>query len=230
MAFPITPTIDLLNGVLCAFLAWKLHRSLRQNPSHRVLHLFAQLYVFLIFAYLAFSLPRFFVPLDQQAIGVGFLVAHVFLFLAAGYLVRVTTFFFRANWELPAFWLFLTLAVGAMIVGVMNFQEPYYNTTTGITDWNIDPMFGTLTTVIFLIVLVPSSLFFFYQGIKTRNTVIRTRSILIALGIALLLVALAIYYNSGTSTLFFISDLFSLSAFLSTFIGVYYKRGSTMSL
>lgn len=224
MAFPITPVIDLSNGLLCTILAWKLHISYKKNPSNQVLHIFATAYIFLIFAYAAFSLPRLIISSNTQAIGVGFLVANAFLFLAAAYLVRVTMFFFKTTLQKPLFWIFLILALGVMIVGVIHFSEPSYNPATGLTNWNIDPTFGTLTTVLFLIVLVPSSLFFFYQGIKTRDAIVRVRSVFIALGIALLLIAVGTYYTATNSTLFFISDIFSLSAFLTIFIGVYYKR------
>lgn len=226
MAFPITPLIDLSNSFLCLFCTWKLYRSYRLNPSNRVLKYFTSAYMLLIFAYLAFSLPRFFVPRDQLAIGVGFLVANAFIFLSTSYLVMVTTFFLSVSLHRIFFWVFLIFSTAVMIVGVANFQMPFYNTETGLTNWNIDPLFGTLTSVLLLSVLVPSGLFFFYQGIRTRHPVVRIRSILIGFGIAFLMVATATYYNATTHLLFYISDMFSLTAFLTIFIGVYYRRTS----
>ncbi len=227
MNIPITPLIDLSNGILCSICAWKLHISSRKDPTNQVIRYFATAYFFLIFAYAAFSLPRLLMPADSRAIGVGFLTAHIFLFLATGYFVMVTTFFFKAGWHRVFFWVFLLLSLAVMVVGGLRPTLPVYYPDTGITNWNIDLLFGTLTSILFLVVLIPSSLFFFYQGIRTRDRIIRIRSIWIAFGLALLLIAAATYYTAATVTMSLLSDLFSLSAFLSIFIGVYYKRVPT---
>ncbi len=224
MNFPISPVIDLLNSILCGFCAWRIYRSYKMDPPNTVLSYFATAYFFLIFAYFAFSLPRLLAPHNAQAIGIGFIVAHAFLFLATAYFVMVTTFFFKTGLHRVLFWIFLTLSLGVLIVGIIRFHEPFYDPTTGLTNWNIDEIFGTLTSVLLLLVLVPSSLFFFYQGMRTRDRVIRVRSIWIAFGISLLLIAAATYYSAGTQLMVLVSDFFSLSAFLSIFIGVYYKR------
>ena len=224
MTFPLSPAIDLLNSVLCIFCAWKLHRSYLNDPGNQVIKFFATGYFFIIFAYVSFSLPRLIVPDNSLAIGVGFLIAHVFLFLSTAYFVKVTTFFFKSDVHKLFFWIFIILAAGALAIGVIRFQEPIYDSATGITNWNMDPLFSTVTSILFLLVLVPSSLFFFYQGIKTREKIVRIRSIWIAFGLALLLVAAATYYTATTQLLALVSDILSFSSFLSVFIGVYYKR------
>lgn len=139
----------------------------------------------------------------------------------------VTTFFLKAGLHKIFFTIFLLLCAAVLVVGVIEPTLPVYNQATGITDWNINPLFGTMTSILFLIVLVPSSLFFFYQGIKTRDRVVRIRSVWIAFGLALLLIAASTYYTAGTLALALLSDIFSLCAFLSVFVGVYYKRTAT---
>lgn len=227
MQIPITPLVDLSNAILCLVCAWRLQASYRKDPTNQVVKYFAMAYFFMIFAYAAFSLPRLIVPADSRAIGAGFLIAHAFLFLATGYFVMVTTFFLKAGLHKIFFAIFLLLCTAVLLVGVIEPTLPVYNKITGITDWNINPLFGTMTSILFLIVLVPSSLFFFYQGIKTRDRVVRIRSVWIAFGLALLFIAASTYYTAGTLTLALLSDIFSLCAFLSVFVGVYYKRTAT---
>jgi len=224
MGFPITPFIDLLNSILCFFCAWKLYSSYKRDRSNKVIEYFFKAYVMMMVAYLFFCLPRIIIPENSFYLGVGFVIAQIFMFIATAYLAMITTFFADPSKAKIAFILVIILATVVFILSIIYFGLPDYNTATGITNWNIDPIVGIASSILFLMVLVPSTIFFIIQGFKTHDNVVRVRSFLISLGFVLLIITAYTFYRAATQTQAFISDLFSLSSFIVIFLGVYYKR------
>lgn len=228
MTIPLSPIIDLSNSVLCFFCAWKLYSAYRKDTANKVIEYFFKGYVMMVVAYLFFSLPRIIGPENSFYLGVGFIIAQVFLFIGTAYLAMVTAFFIDPLRYKIAFWLFITLATVVIILFIIYFGLPVYDINTGITDWHIDPVPGVASSILFLCVLLPSTIFFLSQGIRSRNKIVRVRSFLISLGFVLLMITAYTFYQARTQMQVFISDLFSLSSFLVIFLGVYYKRGSNL--
>jgi len=222
--FPITPLIDFGNSIICFFCALRLYRSYQKEDQDKVIEFFYKGYTAMVLAYLFFSLPRLFWPRDSFLMGAGFILAHVFLFLAAAYFLTITVYFIKPNLRRVLFWIFLALALGAITLSVINLNYPVYDSSTGITNWNINPTVGIVFTILFALVLIPCSIFFYFQGVKSQSRFVRIRSLLIATGLILLMVAAYTYYSADTQLKAFISDLFSFAALLTIFFGVYYKR------
>lgn len=222
--FPVTPIIDLSNSILCLFCSIKLYNSYKKEPENKVIEYFYKAYVALVVAYLFFSLSRLIWPSNSFALGVCFISAHVFLFLATGFFLMVTVFILKPEWHRIFFGFYLILALGAIVLNIVNFNYPEYDRLTGITNWHINSLVGTIFTILFSVVLIPSTILFLYQGARTKTKIVKVRSLLIGFGIILLIIAAVTYYSANTQIKALISDFFSLSAFLFIFLGVYYKR------
>jgi len=104
-------------------------------------------------------------------------------------------------------------------------SHPIYNSETGITDWSIHPVVGLASLVIIATVLVPSVVFFFWQGKKSKDKIVKTRSLLISVGLLFLTITAYTYYTVTTQIGSLVSDLLSLASFIIIFVGVVYKRG-----
>ncbi len=226
MGLPITPLIDLVISIICIFCSYKLYTSYRDSDHKRIVLLFfAQGYFSLIFSYFCFSLPRLLVPEQSLVLGIGFVMAQAFLFVAVAFFAKVTVYFINIQWVQRVFWIVVVAAAIAVMLNVIYFNYPEYNRATGITNWNINPIVGLASTVIFAGVLVPSTIFFFRQGFQSQDKVVKTRSIVIAIGLLFLMITAYAYYTATTQFAALTSDLLSLVSFLIIFFGIFYKRG-----
>jgi len=224
MSLPITPLIDLLISLIAIYCSINLYRSYKKDEKHIVLLYFSQAYFVIIFSYLFFSLPRLIFPEEAQIIGVGFVIAQSLLYLSIALFAKVTAYFFKVIWAKRIFVLVLFVSLIAIVVNIIFYSIPNYDASTGLTDWNIEPIVGVFSTIILTGVLVPSSIFFFWQGFKSQDSIVKRRSIIIAVGLLSLVITALIYYSATTFTVTLISDLFSLMSFLIVFFGVIYKR------
>jgi len=224
MSLPITPLIDLLISVIAIYCSINLYRSYNRDKKHVVLLYFAQGYTAVIFAYLFFSLPRLIFPEEADIIGVGFVIANALLYLSVALFAKVTAYFIRVIWAKRIFWLVILLSIIALVINIIFYSVPDYDSSTGLTDWNIQPIVGIASVIIFAGILVPSSIFFMWQGIKSDDQVVRRRSMIIAVGLMALVITALTYYSATNITIALISDFLSLLSFLIVFFGVIYKR------
>ncbi len=224
MSLPITPLIDLAISLIAIYCSINLYRSYKKDENHVVLLYFSQAYFVVIFSYLFFSLPRLIFPENAHIIGVGFLIAQALLYLTTALFAKVTAYFFKVIWAKRVFWIILLLSIVAIVINIIFFTLPNYNEFTGLTDWNIEPIVGISSIFILAGVLIPSSIFFFWQGFKSQDKIVKKRSIIISIGIFSLVITALIYYSATTITVALISDLLSLMSFLIVFFGVIYKR------
>lgn len=224
MAFPITPVIDLFNSFICAFCSYQIYQSFRRDRSNAVLKYFSQGYLALIFSYLLFSLPRLLAPHASFYQGVGFILAQAGLYIALAYFAKITAFFINQKLVQRVFWLVLTLAAVNVALSFIYFTYPQYNTSTGITTWDFHPAVGITSVIIIAGVLVPTIILYFRRGLKSNDRIVKVRALLIAAGLALLVITAVTYYTATKPITALASDLFSLLSFLVIFLGVVYKR------
>ncbi len=225
MALPISPLIDLSNGLICGICGFIMYRSYRQDRRRVVLQYFSYAYFSLIVSYLFFSIPRIIAPTDSTMIGIGFVVAQAFLYLTVAHFSKVTTYFINVQWVRRIFWLVILISVITVFLMIINFPNPVYNTGTGITDWDIAPVVGIASSIILIGVLAPSALFFLQQGLRSSDKIVKRRSITISIGLIFLIVTAYTYYSATTQLAVMSSDVISLASFLIIFFGVIYKRG-----
>lgn len=203
----------------------KLFRSWQQDRKQLVLLFFGQAFAALVIAYLFFSIPRLVAPNNVTAIAVGFVIAQALLYVAVAYFAKVTSFFIKSDITNRVFGYVIFFGMIAFFLSIVYFNEPFYDKVTGLTDWNIHPVVGWSSLIIFAGVLIPSIIIFAWQGFKTSNKVVRIRSLLIAVGLLFLTVTAYTYYNATSFEAAFTSDMLSLMSFLIIFFGVIYRRG-----
>jgi hypothetical protein len=230
MAFPITPIIDLCNSGICGYCSFQLFSSFRREPLNRSVLYFARGYFALIFSYLFFSIPRLIEPESSLIIGIGFVAAQAFLYIALAFFVRVTTSLVKPRWAPSIFGIVLVVSLIATILSIIFFNYPIYNEATGITDWAIQPVVSVISTMIFVVTLIPSAFLFLWQGIKAVDIIVKTRSLIIGCGLLLLIVTAYTYYTAHTAHAALISDIFSLLSYLVIFVGVIYRRNQSRLL
>ena len=225
MTITLSPLIDLLNCVICGICAYLLYRSYRQDQKRVVLQYFSYGYFASAIAYIFFSIPRIITPSDGTVIGVGFVIAQAFLFLAVAHFSKVATYFISVQWVRRIFWLVILMSAVVVLLMVTNIPNPIYNVDTGITDWDITPVVGIASSIILIGVLAPSALYFLQQGLRSTDSIVKRRSIAISIGLIFLIVTTYTYYSAKTQLAVLTSDLASLASFLIIFFGVIYKRG-----
>lgn len=228
--FPYVPTIDFLNSVIAVFLSYKLYRSYLREQRNPVLLYFSQGYAVLVVSYLFFSIPRLFAQDNSLYIGIGFVVANAFLYLAVAFFAKVTMYFLNVAYVRFVFWGLMVLSAIAVALSVLYFAYPVYDATTSITDWQIHPLVSLSSLIIFVGVLAPSSVFFFWQGARSRDPIVSRRAIIIAFGLLFLIITAYTYYEAKSPQVVLISDGFSLFSYLVIFFGAMYKRGSARRL
>ena len=224
MNLPVTPLIDLANSLICAICAYQLYRSWQRDRNNSVLLYFAQGYTSLVFSYFFFSVPRLTVPENSMVLGIGFVVAQAFLYGGVAFFAKVSVFFLRRQWVRPVFMTVICLSVIAIIFNVIFFNHPTYNSLNSMTDWDIHPVVSVLSSLIFTGVLLPSAVFFYWQGHRSKDPVVHNRSIGLSIGLALLIVTAYTYYAGETPVIVYISDILSLLSYLVIFLFVIYRR------
>lgn len=221
----LSPLIDLTNGLACLACGLKLLQASRRDPANRTLKDFRTVYLLLLVAYAFFSIPRFFVPENVEVIGWAFWIANVFVFGATGFFGRITVTFLAPRAARAFLTTYLVFAAGAAGVGLLAFTRPIYDVATGATNWNVNPLFGTLSAVLLLVVLVPSAVYFGWQALRTKNRSVKIRSSLMSVGILLLIAAAGTFYTASSIRQSLVSDFLSLLAFAAVFLGVFPRHG-----
>lgn len=224
MHIPITPLIDLANCIICAVCGYQLYSSWRRDRTNSVLLYFAQGYTLLVFSYFFFSLPRLVVPENTFILGAGFVAAQAFLYGGVAFFAKVPVFFLRRQWVRPVFLLVVGVSVIAIIFNILFFNHPVYNPQNSMTDWDIHPVVSILSSLIFTGVLLPSALFFYWQGHRSQDPVVRHRSFGLSVGLALLIVTAYTYYATKSPIIVYISDILSLVSYLVIFLWVIYRH------
>jgi len=224
MGIPISPLIDLLNAAICAFCGYRLFRSYQKDKQILVFLFFSQAYLALVFAYIFLVIPRLFLVDNSLYIGIGFVLAQASMYFAVVYFSKVTFFFIKPKWMMRVFWAVLSVSIVAIVLNVLFFEYPSYDIGTGITSWNTHPVVSIISIVVFLGVLLPSSIYFLQHGFRSSDRVVRIRSSAIGVGLLFLMITAYTYYTATTQMAALISDLLSLLTYLIIFFGVVYRR------
>ncbi|MFA6098910.1 MAG: hypothetical protein WCV50_05175 [Patescibacteria group bacterium] len=225
MALFITNFINVANAIICGVCSLILYRSyLKGGGRNPVILYFSKGYFSTVFSFIFFSFPFIFTPHNSYYIGIGFMIANAFFYVAIAYFSKVTMFFINIKWAARAFWVVIFLSAIATLLNIFYLGYPTYNSVTGIINWDINPVVGISSLIIFGGVLFPSAIFFLRQGWRSQEKIVRARSLIIGSGLTLLTVTALTYYIATTPLVAFISEVFSLFSFLIIFFGILYKR------
>lgn len=155
--------------------------------------------------------------------GLAFAAALLALFPGTAYLLRIP-FLIKHMPKAEKLFFWGLLVVGALVIllNVFNFPQPYVN-QSGFTVFNspLPLIFGTLPFSAYALITVIISLFFFSEAVKAKDSLVRIRSVLIALG-SLLSVGLG-FHLIGAGALSAWGELSVAVGFLLILAGVLYK-------
>lgn len=225
MNLPISTTVDLINALVCGYLAVRLGRAMHQDPASRMLRYFFYTYAALTTAYTLLTVPRLIANQHTDFLGYAFSFGMLFFLLASAFFSRVVLAYVLPRWTRPFFPLYLGLSAVACLWLLIARAAPVVDPSTGITNWNADPAAGLYTAFLFLIVLLPGAILFLRQAMLTKdNHIVRVRSFTIGLGSIFLAISAALVFSANTEVLAVMSDFFSTGALLVIFLGVAYHR------
>ena len=154
----------------------------------------------------------------------GYILSHVFLALAAGYLARFSvTSFFSARAADKVFYIVLFLFAVDIAINILVPNDPLFNRELNIIEWGTNKYVGILHTVLLWLVFLSAGVLFAYKAVQNRkDREIRTRSVLIASGI-LLGIVIVIPRNIFHDPAFLVvSDIGYALSFGVTLLGVSY--------
>ncbi|MFA6587961.1 MAG: hypothetical protein WCT08_02730 [Patescibacteria group bacterium] len=225
MALQVSTIIDLTNAGVTGYLAFRLYSAFVQNPKSQTLKNFFYLYSMLAIAYIFLFVPRIIASDQTRFLGYSFAVGNCFFLIAAAFYGKIILFFTKPQWAKKFFVIFLILTGIGLVRAFYEPAKPFVDSTTGITNWNVDLALGIYYGIMILAILIPGIIFFLTRGIQAKtNHVVRIRSNTIAIGTILLIFTVITFYLANTETLAILGDLFSVAALLTVFLGVIYHR------
>lgn len=215
---------DLVSAIVCFACFARLWTTIRttKDPSRQTYH-FRDAYLFLVLAYLAFSLPVFFLPTNTQALGAAFVAAHGFFFVASANLVAIPVSFFWPQYHRAMYFVTMLIALALVVLGFMNLPEPQVNFFLHITHWNTPDFLDILYGVWLGISLLFAVFFFIQQTIVSQNRAVRIRAFFIGSGLLFMLVAAVVFYIFDFNYEAVYTNVFSVIGLFLTLIGVYYR-------
>ncbi len=151
--------------------------------------------------------------------------SHGFFLLGLAYFARIFAIMVVPKYEKQIFWTTITIAITVIVLGLTIWGEAGINAITGGTSYTTNPILLQVSAVISTIILSLTSVLFFYQGNKSTNEIVKTRSYLIGVGMLLLLwhgisLVLVPYYGKMP---WLIGESLNVLAFTILLIGLLYR-------
>ncbi|MDO8436412.1 MAG: hypothetical protein Q7S82_03510 [bacterium] len=217
---------DALTHGLMALIAVYVFGKIREayKRTQNITYKYLSYFIFgWIIAGFSVAIGNFYFFDNPFLFGWAFAIAVLALFPAAAYFVRIPFNLKNAfGLEKLAFW--AVLAVGAVIIGmsVLNFPQPFVN-ESGFTQFNspLPALLGTLPFTAYALVTGLLALFFFVEAGRTKEKLVRMRSVFIGVG-TLLSVGLG-FHIFGGGLLSSWGELSVAVGFLAILAGVLYK-------
>ena len=151
--------------------------------------------------------------------------SHGFFLVGLAYFARIFAIMVIPKYEKHIFWTTMTAAIAIIVLGLTVWGEAGINPTTGGISYATDPILLQVSAMISTIILLFTSVLFFYQGSKSTNEVVKTRSYLIGFGMLLLLwhgVSLVLVPAYGKMP-WLIGEALNVLAFTILLIGLLYR-------
>lgn len=229
---PLVSYFNLTTAILAGVGAIKLFLSY-QKTTNVIIGYFAKFYFFVAGIFVFYALPG--LASDNLAvIGIFYIIALPFIFLAAAYLISVPLTFWRLYFlRKIVFWSIVVLIPTTVLINLLNFSPAQQVVIGGLVDWDSveAPAVRFLISISGFIGLL-AGIFFFIEAIKAKTKWVKIRSFIIGFGV--LLLGLASVLNFAVAlfsekSLELILILASVSAFLSLvliLLGIYLKKDS----
>lgn len=222
---PLTAINTILMGLVAFWVAVRLNK---RSAQLRVFGLF--FFLFSLFT-LLMTLPHLYLlfpHLDHEAFNQslhwGYVIGHIFLYLSLAVFIRLPL-----HWAAPrlknlgsAF--FVILGAVTTLFNILLPNTPNYIHATGITMFNADPLVGKLVAINVVLAWVPAGIYFIVKGIRSQEKVLRSRSLLLGIGLMIATIGGPLHDISQKEIVFLIADIVVLIGIVVLGSGVLYQK------
>ncbi|GEM_PF-920823 len=215
---PLTGLTHTINGLVLALIGAKLYNDSAKeagaDPAKKYfMNFFFSFGVFQLIMGLAHAV----LYVNQSAFAAvmnwGYIIGHVFLYLSLAFTLMVPLELSLPGKKIKniAFSLIAIFGLAITYINIIKPNQPFFESKTGITFFNADPLVGKLIPIIVLLSWGVSVLIFIYHGLKSRNNrLAMARSLVISLGLILLIVGGPLHDVAQTSLQFLMADILTL--------------------
>lgn len=217
---PLTPLLYVTGALLSAIIAGSAFASYHRSRNKTVLYLSLS-FLFLSLHSFALSVPALFDASDLVAIGRGYVVGMVFLYLLLLTALRVQTSLRKGFFEKHSFVITaILLGAGAAVVGIgiSDFRLPIV-TSRGLIFWNQAPLAAWLAGGTSLVYGLVWADFFQQTGRLVRGLRAKIKMLILSLdGVMMGLAGLLVFTSQNTLETLIGHGLFVAACALSVFI------------
>jgi hypothetical protein len=230
----------MLISLVATFVSWLfISQRLKRNPSKSTYQarLLATSFLYSIFYGVFMLTPHLLLSvrpdLFPQAMAIGFVLGHFFLYLSFLQMIRLTISIVPSlsNKEhigtalgLIVIVLLTVYSASSMIWGT----HPQFDQATGITDFNTNPVIDLGNAAFGILGAVPAAILMIVNG--AVNPYMRRRSFLIGGGIIILMFAGPLVESAREPMSFAIANSISVLGLLTLTMGVAYRINQNLSL
>ncbi len=233
---PVTGISHLLMGVVTSWVAIRLF-FIKNKTSDLIT--FALFFSFLSLFLLFMALPHTYLLFPRKndeafinAMQWGFIIGHMFTYLAHATFVRLTL-----GWSVPRLknlgTVFFSLGTPFFLIfggiitafNIMRPGNPVFDLATGLTLFHSDPLVGNLIAIETSLLFIPSAIFFIVKGIKSQEKIVRNRALFIGFGLVVTTIGGPLHDIAQVSLVVLMADTLVLAGLCILAVGVFYKIG-----
>jgi len=214
MDLPLTGIGAFIDCLVLFFFYYRLSKSKYNN---NFFNYFKHFTLFFGAFYLLFSVPILIFTSNSSVIGWGYLIGHVFSYVAFGYLARIWLLISKPSFNSSGIFK-IYLSIGALVTALNAF---YFNNPVvkdGIVDWDQNTIVGVIIILFGLTAFLPSAILFIRESILQPKN--RKRYALIGLAFLLIIISGPLHDVATSVNILLIADLITTSGFLLMFWGV----------
>ncbi|MDO8524666.1 MAG: hypothetical protein Q7R99_03485 [bacterium] len=228
---PLTGLTHLIDGVVSILLGIKIWHDLKtEKNSAATKKYFTYFFLFLGIFQLILALPHLSLYSNQSSfptlMALAFIIGHIFLYIALAFTLLASLELYLSNKKIKYAAFSAITLLGAFITytNIIKPNTPIFDTKTGITLLNANPVVGQLILIIVLLGWGVSAIIFIYNGIRLYrvNNNATARNLLIALGLIFLIIGGPLHDITKKSVHYLIADLLVLIGFMLMASGVFY--------
>ena len=224
MDLPLTGLAALIDGLVLLFFFYRLRKSM--SGDNIFLQYFKWYTLFFGLFYFFFSVPLVLNIHDNNMIGWGYLIGHVFAYIGFGYLARIWLLIAKPSFDSRLiFFVYLILGSVLTALNIMYLNVPIVE--SGITDWKQNPLVGAAIIIFGLTAFLPAAVLFIRESIRQPKN--RKRYSLIGIAFLMIIISgplhdvatVSVLKDVTTTTIvLLLADIVTTSGFLLMFWGV----------
>lgn len=214
MDLPLTGVGAFIDCLVLFFFYYRLSKSKYNN---NFFNYFKNFTLFFGAFYLLFSVPILIFTNNSSIIGWGYLIGHVFSYVAFGYLARIWLLISKPSFDSAGVFK-IYLLVGALVTALNAFYFNYPVVKNGIVNWDQNIVVGVIIILFGLTAFLPSAILFIRESILQPKN--RKRYALIGLAFLLIIISGPLHDVATSVNILLIADIITTSGFLLMFWGV----------